>query len=133
MSEESSNSQDVKGKDNIVAGSGSRVEVHFHNPEGSKEGIDEEEAIKKFSNLPTDIIPPPSSLPAGSRIAFPVNQAFVGRGSALRQLARTLKGGDATAIGQVTAAPVWVVLENLNSLVNSRIDTDSTFPVVCSG
>ena len=122
----------IDGHRNIIIGDGANAQIEISNYSNSvtKTEVDYQ---SQFSNLPTDIIPPPSSLPAGSRIAFPVNQAFVGRGSALRQLARTLKGGDATAIGQVTAAPVWVVLENLNSLVNSRIDTDSTFPVVCSG
>src|SRR5262249_25405208 len=54
--------------------------------------------------LPVDAIPNPGPLPAGSRMPFAVNPLFVGRQEDLRTLARQLKAGATSAVGQVEIA-----------------------------
>jgi len=61
-------------------------------------------AREKLSAMPTDAIPPYATLPQGSRMPFARNPLFVGREQDLQALARALKGGQATAIGQIAAA-----------------------------
>ena len=54
--------------------------------------------------LPLDEIPDPSPLPPGSRMPFAINPLFVGRQDDLRTLARQLKAGETSAVGQIAAA-----------------------------
>jgi tetratricopeptide (TPR) repeat protein len=54
--------------------------------------------------LPEDEIPDPGPLPAGSRMPLSRNPLFVGREEDLRTLARQLKAGQTSAIGQVETA-----------------------------
>lgn len=54
--------------------------------------------------LPEDEIPEPGPLPAGSRMPLSRNPLFVGRQEDLRALARQLKAGQTSAIGQVETA-----------------------------
>ena len=61
-------------------------------------------AQQTLEELPLDAIPAPGLLPPGSRMTLTPNPLFVGREGDLRELARTLKAGDAIAIGQVQAA-----------------------------
>jgi tetratricopeptide (TPR) repeat protein len=61
-------------------------------------------AQQRLSELPEEDVPDPAALPQGSRMAFAHNPLFVGRGQYLRSLARKLKGGKSTAIGQIAAA-----------------------------
>lgn len=59
-----------------------------------------------ISSMPQQKIPEPGPLPTGSRMPFAVNPLFVGREDALRALARQLKAGETSAIGQVEIAGV---------------------------
>jgi len=56
--------------------------------------------------LPVDDIPKPGPLPAGSLMPLSVNPFFVGREEELRTLARQLKAGETSIIGQVEIAGV---------------------------
>lgn len=58
------------------------------------------------SSIPAEKIPEPGPLPQGSRMPFAVNPLFVGRQDDLRTLARQLKAGETSAIGQVEIAGV---------------------------
>ena len=61
-------------------------------------------AQEQLAALPLDHIPPPTSLPPGSRMPHSPNPLFVGRQTNLRALAAALKGGQTAAIGQIAAA-----------------------------
>jgi len=54
--------------------------------------------------LPADELPARGPLPAGSRMPFAANPLFVGRQEDLRALARQLRAGDTSAVGQVEIA-----------------------------
>jgi len=54
--------------------------------------------------LPADEIPARGPLPAGSRMPFAANPLFVGRQDDLRALARQLRAGDTSAVGEVEIA-----------------------------
>lgn len=54
--------------------------------------------------LPVDEVPPPGPLPAGSRMPLSHNPLFVGREEDLKALARQLKAGETSAVGQVEIA-----------------------------
>ncbi|HEX3527639.1 MAG TPA: TIR domain-containing protein [Thermoanaerobaculia bacterium] len=54
--------------------------------------------------LPLEEIPVPSPLPPGSRMPFAINPLFVGRQEDLLTLARQLKAGETSAVGQIAAA-----------------------------
>ncbi|HKV07685.1 MAG TPA: tetratricopeptide repeat protein [Thermoanaerobaculia bacterium] len=54
--------------------------------------------------LPVDEVPLPGPLPAGSRMPFSHNPLFVGREEDLKELARQLKAGGTSAVGQVEIA-----------------------------
>jgi len=57
-----------------------------------------------LSSLPEKKVPEPGPLPTGSRMPFAVNPLFVGREDDLRTLARQLKAGKTSAVGQVEIA-----------------------------
>ena len=57
-----------------------------------------------LSALPVAEIPAPGPLPPGSRMPFAINPLFVGRQEDLRTLARQLKAGETSAVGQIAAA-----------------------------
>jgi tetratricopeptide (TPR) repeat protein len=57
-----------------------------------------------FAALPIDALPDPAGLPPGSFMPHRHNPLFVGRRDQLCQLAASLKGGSAAAIGQIAAA-----------------------------
>ena len=58
-----------------------------------------------LESMPTDVAPPHSPLPAGSRMPLAPNPLFVGRSEELLQVARALKSTDTTvALGQVVAS-----------------------------
>ncbi|HEX5760891.1 MAG TPA: tetratricopeptide repeat protein [Thermoanaerobaculia bacterium] len=61
-------------------------------------------AQQLLAALPLDNVPPPATLPAGSRVPYARNPLFVGREPDLRRLAGVLKGGGTAAIGQIAAA-----------------------------
>jgi hypothetical protein len=106
----SNNKQDIRGNDNITAGNRANVRVekhdhkhyHYSTTQTPQVDIDEVAILELFDSLPTDTIPLPTPIPAGSRIEYGVNPAFVGRDAALCKLAVALKGADVAAIGQVT-------------------------------
>jgi len=85
-------------------------DIHVHEAPGarwSRRFVRPEEiaaAQQKLEELPLDAIPAPGVLPHGSRMTLKPNPLFVGREGDLRELARTLKAGDAISIGQVQAA-----------------------------
>lgn len=54
--------------------------------------------------LPVDEVPLPGPLPAGSRMPLAHNPLFVGREEDLKALARQLKAGETSAVGQVEIA-----------------------------
>jgi len=56
------------------------------------------------ASIPEQKIPAPGPLPPGSRMPFAVNSLFVGREEDLRTLARQLKAGETSAVGQVEIA-----------------------------
>jgi tetratricopeptide (TPR) repeat protein len=62
--------------------------------------------LDRLATLPLEDIPEPTPLPPGSRMPFAVNPLFVGREDNLRALARQLKAGETSAIGQVEIAGV---------------------------
>jgi len=103
--------QKIDGHDNFMVGPNANVKIekhdHTHHHDYSlapnaKPSADK--AREQFNALPTDKVPKPAPLAAGSRIEFPINPAFIGRDAALLKLAMALKGSDITAIGQITAA-----------------------------
>jgi hypothetical protein len=59
-----------------------------------------------LSRLPQDEIPEVGSLPHGSRMPFFHNPLFVGREEDLKKLARELKVGESTTVGEVRTAAV---------------------------
>lgn len=63
-----------------------------------------EAAQMELKGLPLDEIPGPGPLPAGSCMPLSVNPLFIGRDDDLRALARQLKAGETSAIGQVEIA-----------------------------
>ena len=64
----------------------------------------EKGAVPSTLALPLDTLPAPASLPPGSHMPLPRHTLFVGRETALLQLATLLQGGDTAAIGQIAAA-----------------------------
>src|SRR5262249_47945959 len=54
--------------------------------------------------LPVDEVPKPGPLPVGSRMTLPPNPLFVGRDEELKLLARQLKEGETSAVGQAEIA-----------------------------
>ena len=57
------------------------------------------------TSMPAAVLPPSGPLPAGSRMPLAPNPLFVGRGEELLQMARALRGGDATVgFGQIVAS-----------------------------
>jgi tetratricopeptide (TPR) repeat protein len=62
--------------------------------------------VDRLDTLPLEDIPEPGPLPPGSRMPFAINPLFVGRENDLRALARQLKAGETSAIGQVEIAGV---------------------------
>jgi tetratricopeptide (TPR) repeat protein len=69
-------------------------------------GITGTKPAEEIAALPVDDIPKPGPLPEGSRMPLSVNPLFVGREDDLRTLARQLKAGETSAIGQVEIAGV---------------------------
>jgi hypothetical protein len=70
-------------------------------------GVDDErlaQAEARLAAMPLDVVPPPASLPAGSRMPLARNPLFVGRDADLKALARALKAGETAAVGQIAAA-----------------------------
>jgi tetratricopeptide (TPR) repeat protein len=65
---------------------------------------DPDEAKAALEALPLEEIPQPSPLPLGSRMPLAHNPLFVGRKEDLKTLARQLKAGETSAIGQVEIA-----------------------------
>jgi tetratricopeptide (TPR) repeat protein len=65
---------------------------------------DEDTARATLAALPLDEVPAPSSLPVGSRLPLSANPLFVGREEDLKTLARQLKAGETSAVGQVETA-----------------------------
>jgi tetratricopeptide (TPR) repeat protein len=65
---------------------------------------DPETARSTLAALPLDEVPKPQDLPAGSRLPFSSNPLFVGREEDLKTLARQLKAGETSAVGQVETA-----------------------------
>jgi tetratricopeptide (TPR) repeat protein len=65
-------------------------------------GVEATEA--QLASLPLDEIPLPGPLPAGSRMPLAANPLFVGREDDLRTLARQLRAGETTAVGQMDIA-----------------------------
>lgn len=61
-------------------------------------------AASWLASLPVDEIPERRPPPPGSSMPFPANPFFVGRKDDLRTLARQLKQGEVSAIGQVDTA-----------------------------
>lgn len=61
-------------------------------------------ARERLAALPLDRVPEPATLPPGSKLPYALNPHFVGREAELKELARRLKGGQTTAIGQIAAA-----------------------------
>jgi tetratricopeptide (TPR) repeat protein len=55
---------------------------------------------RQLAELPLDVLPDPAPLPQGSVMSLSRNILFVGRENELKALARNLKAGDTTAIGQ---------------------------------
>lgn len=64
----------------------------------------QDDPIERIASMPLDELPTQVPLPPCSRMPFSRNPLFVGRKNDLLQLARTLKGGDTIAIGQVKTA-----------------------------
>jgi tetratricopeptide (TPR) repeat protein len=61
-------------------------------------------AEELLSRLPEAAVPAPAALPARSWMRVPRNPLFVGRQADLLALARIVKAGEVTAIGQIAAA-----------------------------
>lgn len=59
------------------------------------------EARAQLAQLPTDHVPPPATLPTGSRMPYSRNPHFVGREAELMTLARLLKADQTPVINQV--------------------------------
>src|SRR3954447_20823309 len=57
-----------------------------------------------LESLPLETVPKPEQLPVGSRMPWAPNPLFVGRQEDLKTLARHLKAGDISAVGQVETA-----------------------------
>jgi hypothetical protein len=60
-------------------------------------------AAALLADLPVDVVPAPSGLPAGSRLPLRRNALFVGREADLLELADVLKAGGTAAVGQSAA------------------------------
>jgi tetratricopeptide (TPR) repeat protein/transcriptional regulator with XRE-family HTH domain len=74
----------------------------YASPDAHPDPADPEAVL---ASMPTDALPPRAPLPAGSRMPLAPNPLFVGRGDELLQVARALRGADATvALGQVVAS-----------------------------
>src|SRR5262249_39273115 len=57
------------------------------------------------TSMPAGILPPRAPLPTGSRMPLAPNPLFVGRREELLEVAKALRGGDATvALGQIVAS-----------------------------
>ncbi len=65
---------------------------------------DPKDAESTLAALPIDEIPLPGPLPVGSRMLLAPNPLFVGREEDLKALARQLKAGGTSAVGQVEIA-----------------------------
>jgi len=57
-------------------------------------------ARQRLAELPLDTVPTPTPLPPRSRMRLRPNPLFVGREHDLRTIAKAIKGGETTAIGQ---------------------------------
>jgi hypothetical protein len=62
------------------------------------------DAREALAALPLEEVPLPGPLPVGSRMPLAFNPLFVGREEALKTLARQLKAGGTSAVGQVEIA-----------------------------
>jgi tetratricopeptide (TPR) repeat protein len=62
------------------------------------------DAERRLAELPLDDIPPIAPLPPSSRMTLSPNPLFVGREEDFKTLAKSLKGGETAAIGQIAAA-----------------------------
>ena len=101
--------QHIDGDYNVQASDGSAAILQvFHGAPSPAElaQTEREQARTWLERLPLDAIPAPAPLPAGSTTQRlpPVNHTFVGREDELRELARSLKSGVATSVGQIAAA-----------------------------
>lgn len=65
---------------------------------------DPKDARDALAALPLEEVPSPGPLPVGSRMPLAFNPLFVGREEALKTLARQLKAGVTSAVGQVEIA-----------------------------
>jgi len=63
-----------------------------------------EVAKATLADLPLEEVPQPGALPVGSRMPLAANPLFVGREEDLKTLARQLKAGETSAVGQVQIA-----------------------------
>ncbi len=75
--------QKNKGNRNIVIGDGAAANITITGESGDESAstLDEQEALTRFQSLPTDKIPPPSTLPLCSRIEYPLNPALAASAS----------------------------------------------------
>ncbi|MEM7530941.1 MAG: tetratricopeptide repeat protein [Chloroflexota bacterium] len=67
-----------------------------------------DKALAHLAEMPHDVVPPVSTLPAGSRLPLSANAHFVGREEELRNLARLFKGdatGEDTSAGDASKPP----------------------------
>lgn len=62
------------------------------------------EAERRLAAMPLDVIPTLAPIPPHSRMLLSRNPLFVGRRRDLKTVARTLKGGETVAIGQIETA-----------------------------
>jgi hypothetical protein len=67
-------------------------------------------AERQLADLPLEILPDPAPLPQGSVMPLSRNILFVGRENELKALAKNLKAGDTTAIGQRAIAALKACL-----------------------
>lgn len=65
---------------------------------------DSQDAEATLAALPVEEVPSPGQLPPGSRMLLAPNPLFVGREEDLKSLARQLKAGGTSAVGQVEIA-----------------------------
>jgi tetratricopeptide (TPR) repeat protein len=65
---------------------------------------DPDQARAALADLPLEEVPRPGPLPIGSRMPLSPNPLFVGREEDLKTLARQLKAGETSAVGQVEIA-----------------------------
>jgi tetratricopeptide (TPR) repeat protein len=76
----------------------------FPGPTLSPPVLDPDKANAILQDLPLDEVPQPGPLPLGSRMPLAPNPLFVGREEDLKTLARQLKAGETSAVGQVQIA-----------------------------